>query len=58
MGFEMIKTKSKKEFLQEERDWFPSMTNDEYKEEMTEDAISCKNCGVWYWVECKKRCNC
>ena len=50
--------KDKKQFLQAERDWFPSMNDAEYKEHMTEDAKSCKKCGIWYWNYCIKRCEC
>jgi hypothetical protein len=53
-----IITKNKRQFLQEERDWFPSMTNDEYKDQMYDDADCCKNCGIWYWNDCVKRCKC
>ena len=51
-------TKDKKQFLQAERDWFPSMTDAEYKEQMYDCAESCKKCGVWYWNHCLKRCKC
>ena len=58
MDLENIVTKDKKQFLQAERDWFPSMNDAEYKEHMTEDAKSCKKCGIWYWKYCIKRCEC
>jgi len=58
MGLKNIITSDKKQFLQKERPWFPSMTEIEYKEQMYDDAISCKNCGIWYWKDCTKRCQC
>ena len=58
MDLKNIVTKDKKQFLQAERDWFPSMNDAEYKEQMYDDADSCKNCGVWYWNDCVKRCKC
>ena len=58
MDFETTITKDKEHFLLKERLWFPSMTDAEYKEHMTEDAKSCKKCGVWYWNYCSKRCEC
>lgn len=58
MGLETVKTKVKEKFLHHERPWFPSMTDDEFKDFMVEDAVSCKNCGIWYWNECNKRCDC
>ena len=51
-------TKDKKQFLIEERHWFPSMTNREYKDHMHDDAENCKRCGIWYWNGCLKRCKC
>ena len=53
-----IVTKNKKQFLQAERGWFPSMTDAEYKDQMYDCANSCTKCGVWYWSECLKRCQC
>ena len=53
-----IITKSKEEFLQVERKWFPSMSTKEYYKYMIDDADSCKKCGFWYWKGCMKRCNC
>lgn len=58
MELKSIVTKSREEFLQAERDWFPSMTDVEYKELMYDDAESCKECGVFYWFDCNKRCKC
>jgi len=58
MDLKDIVTKDKKQFLQAERDWFPSMNDAEYKEQMYDDADSCKKCGVWYWKDCARRCNC
>lgn len=58
MDLKDIATKDKKQFLQAERDWFPSMNDAEYKEQMYDDADSCKKCGVWYWKNCVKRCKC
>ena len=52
-----IVTKDKKQFLQAERGWFPSMTDSEYKDQY-DSADRCKKCGVWYWSECLKRCQC
>lgn len=53
-----IITTDKKKFLQEERTWFPSMTNNEYKEQMYNDVLFCENCGILYWSDCVKRCDC
>tara|TARA_R110002049_G_scaffold4063_2_gene29314 strand:- start:13472 stop:13630 length:159 start_codon:yes stop_codon:yes gene_type:complete len=50
--------KSKEEFLQKERIYFSTMTDDEYKKEMYGDAKACKKCGIWYWNDCAKRCKC
>lgn len=58
MDLKDIVTKDKKKFLQAERDWFPSMNDVEYREQMYDDAVSCKKCGVWYWSYCAKRCKC
>lgn len=58
MELETIQTKSKEKFLQKERIYFSTMTDNEYREEMHGYAQSCKNCGVWYWNDCAKRCEC
>lgn len=58
MDLKNIITKDKKQFLQSERDWFRSMNDAEYKEQMYDDAESCKKCDVWYWNGCVKRCKC
>ncbi len=53
-----IITTDKRDFLKNERPWFPSMTNKEFKQGMYDDVISCDKCGIWYWKDCKKRCSC
>ena len=58
MDLKNIVTKDKEQFLQAERDWFPSMNDSEYKKQMYDYADSCKKCGVWYWNDCVKRCKC
>lgn len=58
MNLRGIQTKSKEEFLQAEREWFPSMTREEYYKYMVEDVDSCKNCGTVFWKDCNKRCDC
>lgn len=58
----MIVTKNKETFLQDEYDnWYCNLIDTDYigfLDYMEADIKSCKNCGVYYWSGCKKRCTC
>jgi len=56
-----IKTKSKEEFLQYDFNNHYNHVFKDYEEYLIvigDCAISCKNCGIYYWYECEKLCSC
>lgn len=55
---DIVITKDKEHFLKSERSYFTNMTDTEYKYQMYDDMISCNKCGVLYWKDCAKRCDC
>jgi hypothetical protein len=55
---EDIITKDKEQFLLSEMKHFGKRSLERFKKYMEDMDITCKNCGVYYWKGCKKRCDC
>jgi hypothetical protein len=54
-----IITKDREEFLQAEKEWFKFYRSlQKFKKDMESELRTCKNCGVYYWNGCLKRCKC
>jgi len=58
MDMKDIITKEKKEFLLYEMPHFCKRSINAFKKYMKGMEATCKNCGVYYWKECQKRCKC
>ena len=55
---EDIITKDKELFLLSEMKHFGKSSIKTFKKYMEGNEATCKNCGVYYWNGCKKRCEC
>lgn len=55
---EDITTKDKEQFLLSEMPHFGKRSIKAFKKYMEGSETTCKNCGVYYWKGCKKRCEC
>jgi hypothetical protein len=58
MDMEDIATKDKEQFLLSEMPHFGKRSIKAFKKYMEGSDTTCKNCGVYYWKGCKKRCKC
>ncbi len=55
---EDIITKDREQFLLSEMKHFGKRSIERFKKYMKDMDTTCKNCGVYYWKGCKKRCDC
>jgi len=58
MDMKDIITKDKERFLLAEMPHFGKRSINVFKKYMEDMEIACKNCGVYYWKGCQKRCKC
>lgn len=55
---EDIVTKDKEQFLLSEMPHFDKRSIDTFKKYVKGMEDTCKNCGVYFWKGCQKRCKC
>ena len=54
----VIRTKRKKAFLRFEYKQINYTNWKEFYNDNKNSIGKCKKCGIYYWIGCKKRCNC
>jgi hypothetical protein len=55
---EDIITKDREEFLLSEMKHFGKRSLESFKIYMKDMDTTCKKCGIYYWKDCNKRCEC
>ena len=55
---EGVVTKDQEKFFLSEMKHFGKRSLESFKKHMEDMDATCENCGVYYWKDCKKRCEC